>query len=105
MPTIEKNRKPKQLCYQSHGKADYIRKYIYNTKTWRAMRMSKLMENPICECCNSRLSTTVHHIYEISKGRDELEMQQLAFDYSNLQSLCEQCHIEKHHGKKGESLN
>jgi len=64
------------------------------------------MEQPLCEICRSRGFITpavaVHHDYEISNGQDELERQDIAFDYNNLVSICQTCHNRihniRHHG-------
>lgn len=96
MPTINK---PKRKNTQKHGKAKEIWK-LYNTSRWRKLRDAKLMENPLCEICEqsgiTKQATQVHHITPISTGSNELEMMDLAYNYNNLQSLCDECHQRLH---------
>ena len=97
MPTITKLKSKSR--YQRHGKDLFIHK-LYNTTRWRNLRKSHLMLHPLCEECLAKgivsPAVDVHHIKEISKGESELEMQELAFDASNLMSLCKECHSKKH---------
>ena len=70
------------------------------------------MEQPLCEMCLEKgiitPATDVHHIQEIGTY-DDLERQLLlAFDYSNLMSLCDSCHMHLHgerHSKTFKSKN
>ena len=73
-----------------------IHKTVYNTNTWRKLRINYLMVHPICEQCNNQLAIDVHHIIEISTGRNEFEMQRIGFDETNLAALCPECHKSKH---------
>lgn len=96
MPTINK---PKKTNNEKHGKAKEIWK-LYNTARWRKMRQAKLMQNPLCERCEEKgivtQATQVHHITPISNGESELMMKDLAYNFDNLQSLCDKCHQELH---------
>lgn len=92
MPTINK---PKKKNIKKN-KAKLIYNTIYNSKTWRKMREAYLMEHPVCEKCGKAFAKEIHHIIPISKADTELEMQNLGFNYSNLQALCEKCHHEVH---------
>lgn len=98
MPTIKKNKN--KSTYIRHGKALLIWSTIYNTAKWRKMRESYLMYHPICEKCNKNAAIEVHHITPISTAKDENEMKDLGFNYSNLMALCQSCHHELHN-KKG----
>lgn len=79
------------------------RSEIYNSKQWKKMRKAKIMMNPLCEeCLKSNKITTatqVHHIdsFMYYEGNERLAK---AFDFNNLESLCDECH-EKKHNKKG----
>lgn len=97
MPQI--NKPKKKRTYKRHGKAKEIYDNVYNTSTWKNLRKSYLMLHPVCEECNKRWATQVHHIKEISKATSTLEMKDIGFDSSNLMALCEECH-QKKHGKK-----
>ena len=73
---------------------------ICNNKEWRRTRARKLRVNPLCELCESRgkvvAAHCVHHIVPIETAHTLEEMQDLAFDWNNLQSLCDQCHADVH---------
>jgi len=96
MPTIVLHKpKPRVVTY---NKSQY--QYIYQDKRWRLLRATKIANNPLCEIClaNGRVTIAdeVHHIkpFEISVGQVELE--ERAFDYNNLMSLCTGCHKKIH---------
>lgn len=73
---------------------------IYQDKRWKKLRALKMRHNPLCERCVKKHKVTptkeVHHIIPFDTGRNEEEIELLAFDYDNLQSLCEPCHEEAH---------
>lgn len=97
MPTIQKAKKINR--YQRHGNNLVVHK-LYNTAKWQKLRNAYIMEHPLCEkCLESGITTAaqeVHHITPISRGKDELEMKDLAFNYNNLMALCEECHHKLH---------
>ena len=101
MPTIKKLEK--KTSYPKRNKSKEIYDNVYNTKTWRNLRKSYLMEHPLCEECLKQgkitPATDVHHKYEISNATNTLEMKDIGFDSNNLMALCEECHINKHHKK------
>ena len=59
-------------------------KTVYNTPRWKALRARFLRENPICKMC-PRLATIVDHIVPMRDGGP-------AWDWDNLQPLCQRCH-------------
>ncbi|TLX78415.1 HNH endonuclease [Labilibacter sediminis] len=68
---------------------------FYNSKQWVDLRNYKLQQNPLCEHCNiltGRLTPAVmvDHIEAIQS-----EVDPLALDYDNLQSLCDYHHRRK----------
>ena len=71
-------------------------KLVYDTPYWKQLRLSYLMEHPICECCGNALATEVHHKIELKRATSDEEMVSLGFDINNLQALCTKCHQEKH---------
>lgn len=102
MPTIYI---PKKKTYypkvkEVNKKDNLIHKYVYNTSTWRNLRLTYLMENPLCKVCLERgkyiSATEVHHIIPISKGKDIQAKQRLGFDITNLKGLCTECHKAEH---------
>ena len=71
-----------------------------NSREWKKTRVTKLTNDPLCESCRAKgrvvAAACVHHIVPVESGRDMRQMRQLAFQYSNLQSLCYSCHAEIH---------
>ena len=91
--------KPKKKRRPDNNK-QLAQKYIYNTTTWKALRIQKLQETPLCEECtkNDRvtLAIEVHHIIAFSTGVNIEQMKYIGFDYNNLMSLCQSCHKKIH---------
>ena len=107
MATINK---PKHYSRASeHTVSGQIFKNIYSTARWRKMRAAKLMEQPLCECCLEhdiiKFATDVHHITEISTETDLDKQLALAYDFNNLMSLCETCHMRLHGSKHKKNNN
>lgn len=96
MPTIYKPPKAKR---SNQNKKKEIFDF-YNCTRWRRLRLAKLADNPLCEICLSKgviePTTDIHHIKKFSEGSTKEEMNELAYSYNNLQSLCSKCHIEIH---------
>jgi 5-methylcytosine-specific restriction endonuclease McrA len=72
---------------------------IYQDKRWKTIRQAKFEENPLCELCEAagRVTQTeeVHHKRPFQTGTTPEEIEILAFDWDNLQSLCTPCHKEE----------
>ncbi|MDL2243914.1 HNH endonuclease [Parabacteroides sp. OttesenSCG-928-J18] len=101
LKSIEEAAKKREEHNKKFGnKKGWIHKNVYNTSKWRKLRLQKLQEQPLCEVCKKndiiKLATQVHHIKEISTGYSDEKMLELAFDYTNLESICKDCHKEKH---------
>lgn len=98
MPTINKMPK-KKPDYTKRGN-NILAAKIYNTPAWKNVRKAKLQANPICEMCLDKgiikPTEEIHHIKPILSGKDELEMYELAYDFTNLISLCKSCHHQVH---------
>ena len=62
-------------------------------KRWKAVRLSYLQDNPLCEECKrvriDKFASIVHHIVDISNGGDQ-------YDEDNLMSVCTACHNRLH---------
>lgn len=90
------NKQPKQRV-MSRNK-DYQR--LLNSKRWKELRAWKLQQNPLCEMCQAegyvRAAVDVHHIIPVESAHTLQEMEQLAFDPSNLKALCIPCHVKTH---------
>lgn len=105
MPTIYKPKKKtvtnNQAFFQLRRKE---RQKIYNTDRWRKLRLNYLSQHPLCEECLKkgiiRSAKDIHHIISFMTTDDMCERERLAFDSSNLQALCRECH-NKEHNKKG----
>jgi 5-methylcytosine-specific restriction enzyme A len=73
---------------------------IYQDKRWLKLRNHKRRVNPICEKCEKKGKVTpmkeVHHKKPFQEGRTPEEVEELAYDWDNLESLCEPCHEEAH---------
>lgn len=95
MPTINKPRKPNKRSTKR-----IERMQIYNTARWRELRHAKMMNNPLCEQClkEGRVTTSndIHHIQSFMSAEARIDRLSLAFDYSNLMSLCKECHQKMH---------
>lgn len=73
-----------------------IHSTIYNTSTWKKLRISYLTNNPVCEKCKDRLAIDVHHIIYLSIAGNITELKRLGFDENNLMAVCKDCHKEIH---------
>ncbi len=101
MPTI--NRPKNNHRRREAEKADRSRKArqkIYQSQTWQDMRRGHLMCHPLCEVCEAVGRTTmavdVHHLQTFVTP--DGVRRDLAYDMTNLVSLCKQCHQRVHHG-------
>lgn len=95
MPTI--NKPKKKYNRKKHGVHELIQKHVYSTARWRNLVKVKKMMNPLCERCLSQNRTTetqeIHHVIPLKTCNGDLNyLLQLAFDMTNLQSLCCSCH-------------
>jgi 5-methylcytosine-specific restriction protein A len=95
MPTIRFKKKKRdntvnKFQYQS----------IYNTPRWKKLRAAKVAENPLCEVCLrvGRVVPTdeVHHIRPLDFSMTRGELEELAYDWDNLLSVCVPCHKNEH---------
>ena len=75
-----------------------------NSKEWKTLRLAKLTEQPYCEESLKRgvhrFASVVHHKVEVESGLTPADCKRLAFDPSNLESVCPQCHREIHKNRK-----
>lgn len=81
-------------------KNNVIHTDVYNTSTWRKLRLQYLSENPLCEECKKHgkltLAIDVHHMYEISNGSTTEERKIIGYDTQNLMAVCSECHHKIH---------
>jgi 5-methylcytosine-specific restriction protein A len=97
MPTINLG-KPKRDNVRTVRKGKY--QEIYQDKRWKKLRSAKMRYFPLCEMCSAKQKVTptaeVHHVVPFGWGRNEEEIEGLAFNYDNLISVCVTCHKEAH---------
>lgn len=97
MPTVNLGKRKKQEI----TKNKYNHQQIYQDVRWKRIVFVKHLENPVCEECERQGRTTateeIHHIIPFQQGRTPLEVERLAFDIENTESLCIECHHKKHH--------
>jgi len=71
---------------------------IYQDPRWKRLRAAKFRANPLCEKCEAKgmvvMAQEVHHKIPFQTGTTPEEIERLAFDYDNLESLCIPCHKE-----------
>ena len=60
----------------------------YNTRQWRKLRASILMDEPLCRGCKLAVATVIDHIKAVRSGGE-------FWDLENLQPLCKRCHNSK----------
>ena len=74
---------------------------IYQSREWRELRVLKYRANPTCELCEReggyiRAAQAIHHITPIETAKTMDEMKQLAYQWSNLLSVCREHHARLH---------
>jgi hypothetical protein len=62
---------------------------VRSSERWRRLRVCVLSQNPLCMVCG-HLAQEVHHIVELAKDMS------LAYEFSNLAPICEDCHKRIH---------
>lgn len=94
MPYLRKYTPPKQINHKARDRVQ-----IYNSNKWRKLRLSQLMQQPLCELCLLRGKTTlavdVHHKDSFLNYNGD-KRYAVAYDPNNLMSLCKECHAELH---------
>ena len=84
-------------------------KRLIGSADWRRVRAQQLADHPFCELCAKKGvyyqtgATEVHHIIPIDSARTEEEAERLAYDPSNLSSLCRECHNKLHAADRSHS--
>lgn len=78
------------------------RQEIYQSPLWKKLRLAKLRDCPICEVCEMegiiKLAEDCHHLKSFLNSNDEVERDNLAFDFDNLLSVDKICHSRLHNG-------
>ena len=80
---------------------------LLNSKRWKMLRQEYLRAHPLCERCKAegliRSAIDVHHKVPVESAHTLMEMEQLAFDWHNLQALCIPCHASIHKAERSHS--
>ena len=73
---------------------------VYQDKRWMKLRNHKRRVNPLCERCEGMNKVVpmkeVHHRKPFQEGRTKEEIEELAYDWENLESVCPECHEARH---------
>lgn len=101
MPVINKTRlRHNRPARKAATWSQSLRRHVYDSRRWRAMRDYKLATDPLCEICKAEgrvtLAVDVHHVLPIGEAATRDEALRRAYDTSNLQSLCKECHGRLH---------
>jgi len=104
MPLINNRRNNRDKRYSKHKNDNLNHRAVYNTNTWRKLRLLYLQEHPLCERCEQEGKITsaihVHHKVEIDRGQDMMQKKTIGYNWQNLEALCEDCHQQHHYNKR-----
>ena len=77
------------------------RQSVYQSTKWKKLRQAKLMQQPLCEICLKNgvvtIADDVHHIDSFLNYSGNQRLNK-AFDFTNLMSVCKECHGKIHSG-------
>ena len=90
-----------ELQKEQYQRRQAKHQHFYNTPIWKHLRNYKIGQNPVCECCLKWKglvvpATEVHHAIPYQTALEEADKWTLFTDYSNLVSLCSDCHDKVH---------
>lgn len=98
MPSIKllpkKNRPPRTDTPRRE-----LRKKAYNSTKWKKLRLTYLMQHPMCEECERNPAEDVHHLKSFIVD-NEIDWN-LLLDDNNLKALCKCCHSDIHNRQQG----
>jgi hypothetical protein len=89
----EREKKEKDRLYDASRRDPEMVKF-YNSAAWKAVRLEKLRQDPLCQMCNKAVATTVHH-KDPAKGQSPAER----LNIKKLESACSPCH-SRHEWRK-----
>lgn len=96
---VDKRKAEREQKYREQVKAEveqgirYTYTHLYNTSTWRSLRVLFLKEHPLCVICReAKRLTPATEVDHIKPHKGDLN---LFFEPSNLQPLCKPCHSRK----------
>lgn len=77
---------------------DYRR--LITSARWLRLRRAVLTAHPLCVRClaegRTTAATEVHHIRPVEQALSAADKEQRAYDPTNLQALCHDCHVATH---------
>lgn len=90
-------KKPTKTIKTSFNRED--RNKIYHSTKWQKLRSAKLLTDPLCEMCLQNDIITpaedIHHKDSFMNYTGNTRLYK-AFDFSNLMSICKECHGKIH---------
>lgn len=112
MPFIKKPAKKQQQKPRKWSNRQ-LRNKIYHSKEWRELRQWWIETHPLCQRCEREGRTTpataVHHKESFAKyfrnGQITEKALEVAFNPSNLMSVCDACHKKEHNQWKKLDIN
>ncbi len=100
MPTIFKPKKKREYSKNPESKRQK-RQQVYNTTTWKNLRLAYLMKHPVSEISvwenSPKLAEHIHHIISFLDVPEE-EMLRYAYDTNNLIAVTATEHSRLHTG-------
>lgn len=89
---------------QNTLKQDISRQQYYQRNDWKKLSEYKRLQNKeknngLCELCNQRQATEVHHLIKFYNQDTEDLRNELLLDEDNLICLCSECHHNIHNNK------
>lgn len=89
---------------QNTLKQDISRQQYYQRNDWKKLSewkrlQNKEKDNGLCQLCNQRQATEVHHLIKFYNQDTEELRNELLLDEDNLICLCSECHHNIHNNK------
>lgn len=83
---------------------------VYQDRRWKFIVAARKRTNPLCQRCEKKGRVKemeeVHHTIPFDWGGTTEEIEALAFDFDNTESVCNECHDEAHEEiRKNDSKN
>ena len=99
-----------EVCKSLHLPNDFLERAHnlrnkYNVKMgsvleWKTSRYNSKKIRGICEECKKEFSSEVHHVEHQKNAKDNGYIGSFHKNHkANLMSLCEKCHLKKHHSE------
>ena len=103
MPYLKKAHTQKNRQVNKEQRTD-----IYQSKQWKKLRLSYIMQHPLCKICLALGKTTpaedIHHKDSFTNYSGNMRLK-VAYDANNLIALCKQHHSYLHRNGTTHGLN